>query len=95
MQPGFIRVMDYEMNEPLTLSMVAEAVGAPPTLLSRLIRLGLLETIAGEAGEVLLPTRAVIRVRRMQRLHRDLGVNFTGAAIILDMVERIEELKRG
>jgi hypothetical protein len=30
----------------------------------------------------------------MQRLRRDLGVNFTGAAIILDLVERVEEMKR-
>jgi len=30
----------------------------------------------------------------MQRLRRDLRVNFTGAAIILDLVGRIEELNR-
>jgi len=30
------------------------------------------------------------RLRRMLRLHRDLGVNFTGAAIIVDLVERLE-----
>jgi len=30
----------------------------------------------------------------MQRLHRDLGVNFIGAAIILDLVGRIEQLNR-
>jgi len=35
-----------------------------------------------------------MQVRRMQRLHRDLGVNFAGAAIILDLVGRIERLNR-
>jgi hypothetical protein len=30
------------------------------------------------------------RLRRMLRLHRDLGVNFTGAAIIVDLLERRE-----
>jgi hypothetical protein len=30
----------------------------------------------------------------MRRLHRDLGVNFTGAAVILDLVERIRLLDR-
>jgi MerR HTH family regulatory protein len=30
------------------------------------------------------------RLRRMLRLHRDLGVNITGAAIIVDLVERLE-----
>jgi hypothetical protein len=30
----------------------------------------------------------------MHRLRRDLGVNFAGAAVILDLVHRIEELNR-
>jgi hypothetical protein len=30
----------------------------------------------------------------MQRLRRDLRVNFIGAAIILDLVDQIEALKR-
>jgi len=30
----------------------------------------------------------------MQRLRRDLGVNFAGAAVILDLVGRIEQLNR-
>jgi chaperone modulatory protein CbpM len=92
---GFIRVVDYEMNDLVTIEMVAEAAGTTTTRLSRLARLGLLETIGGEHDEVLLPTRAILRVRKMQRLHRDLGVNFTGAAIILDMLENIRDLKRG
>jgi hypothetical protein len=36
----------------------------------------------------------VVRLRRMQRLRRDLGVNFAGAAIILELVGRIEQLNR-
>lgn len=91
---GFLRVVDSDLDEPLTLEMVAEAVNAPPALVSRLVRMGLLETIAAERGELLLPTRSVVRLRRMRRLHRDLGVNFTGASVILDLVARIEELNR-
>jgi len=36
----------------------------------------------------------VVHLRRMQRLRRDLGVNFAGAAVILDLVGRIEQLNR-
>ena len=45
-----------------------------------------------ETSEPLLPRRAVVQLRRMQRLRRDLGVNFSGAAVILDLVKRIEQL---
>lgn len=90
----FIRLVDSELDEPLTLEMVAEAVGAPTSLVARLARVGLLETVAGEREQALLPVRSVVRLRRMQRLRRDLGVNFAGAAVILDLVGRIEELNR-
>jgi chaperone modulatory protein CbpM len=81
--------MDFDMDE-----VVAETVGARRSLVARLARQGLLETLESEAGEPLLPRRAVVQLRRMQRLRRDLGVNFIGAAIILDLVGRIEQLNR-
>jgi len=91
---GFIRSVNCELDEPLTLEAVAEAVGARPALLARLVRLGVIDAVAGGPGEPLLPTRAVVRLRRMARLRRDLGVNFAGAVVILDLVERIDGLNR-
>jgi len=92
MSERFIRLVDCELDEPLTLDTVADAVGMRPPLLARLIRLGVLDSVGDELDEPLLPTRAVISLRRMARLRRDLGVNFAGAAIILELVERIEGL---
>jgi hypothetical protein len=54
--------------------------------------LGLVEPIPNERG-LTAPTFSAAtasRLRRMLRLHRDLGVNLTGAAIIVDLVERLE-----
>jgi hypothetical protein len=93
-QATFTRLTDFDLDDPITVAMAADAVGAPPTLVAQLVRSGLLETVEVEAGEPLLPRRAVIRIRRMQRLRRDLGVNFAGACIIIDLVDRIEELGR-
>jgi hypothetical protein len=89
-----MRQTDFDLDEPLTFEVVAETVGARTSLVARLARQGLLETASGETGETLLPRRAVVRLRRMQRLRRDLGVNFTGAAVILDLVGRLEQLNR-
>ena len=88
---------DFDLDEPLSCAVVAESTGTRRSLVVRLARLGLLETLTDqidEGGEPFLPRRSVIRVRRMRRLHRDLGVNFTGAAVILDLVERIRLLDR-
>ena len=84
---------DFDMDEPLTFDVVAEIVGAKRSLVVRLAQQGLIETLEGKT-EPQLPRRAIVQLRRMQRLHRDLGVNFTGAAIILDLVGRIEHLNR-
>jgi chaperone modulatory protein CbpM len=89
-----MRETDIDLDEPLTFELVAEACGARTSLVARLARQGLLETAGGGTGETLLPRRAVVRLRRMQRLRRDLGVNFAGAAVILDLVGRLEQLNR-
>ncbi len=83
---------DFDLDEPLSCDVVAETVGARRSLILRLARLGLIETLESGSDEPLLPRRAVVQLRRMQRLRRDLRVNFTGAAIILDLVGRIEGL---
>jgi len=87
---------DLDLDEPLTFEAVAQTVGARRSLVVRLAQQGLIETVASGAdeGEPRVPRRVVIRLRRMQRLRRDLGVNFAGAAVILDLVGRIEQLNR-
>ena len=87
---------DFDLDEPLTCDAVARTVGTRRSLVVRLAQQGLIETVAGDAAadEPLVPRRVVIQLRRMQRLRRDLGVNFAGAAVILDLVGRIEQLNR-
>ena len=87
---------DLVLDEPLTFDAVAQTVGTRRSLVVRLAQQGLIETVAGEseANEPRVPRRVVIQLRRMQRLRRDLGVNFAGAAVILDLVGRIEQLNR-
>ena len=85
---------DFDLDEPLTCDVIAETVGARRSLVVRLAEQGLIETVESETDEPLIPRRVVVKLRRMQRLRRDLGVNFAGAAVILDLVRRIEQLNR-
>ena len=85
---------DIDLDEPLSCEVVAETVGARRSLVVRLARQGLIESVDSGADEPLVPRRVVVQLRRMQRLRRDLGVNFAGAAVILDLVGRIEQLNR-
>jgi len=80
---------DVDLDEPVSCEVVAQTVGARHSLVVRLARQGLIETVEGGTDEPLVPRRVVVQLRRMQRLRRDLGVNFAGAAVILDLVRRI------
>ena len=86
--------MDFDRDEPVTLEILAASCGTKRSLIERLAYHGLIETLESEAGEPRVPRRAVMQLRHMQRLRRDLGVNFAGAAVILELVQRLEQLNR-
>lgn len=57
-------------------------------LLERFARLGLIEPVG-----IMLRRQDMFRVVQIQRLHRDLNLNWVGAAMVLDMVAEIGQLK--
>ena len=75
----------------LSADELAAAAGISPTMLARLVRLGLIEPVA--EGSTEFTAASARRLRRMLRLRRDLGVNLTGAAILVDLLERLEQLE--
>ena len=88
------RSCDFGVDEPVRIEVVAEIVGIRPSVIRRLARAGLIESIGAGEGEVLVSGRTVIRLRRIGRLRRDLGVNFAGASVILDLVAQLDDMRR-
>ena len=75
----------------LSAEELAAAAGLRMTTLARLERLGLIEPASAGSGDFTAATAA--RLRRMLRLRRELGVSLMGAAIIIDLVERMDRLE--
>jgi hypothetical protein len=75
----------------LSSEELAEVSGISVARLERLVSLGVVEPSAPGASEFTAATAA--RLRRMLRLHADLGVNFIGAAILVELLERLEQLE--
>jgi chaperone modulatory protein CbpM len=71
----------------------AAAAGLHPHLVARLIGLGLLDAYTGPGGAVLLPPTQVARAARIVRLRTGLGLNYTAVGLVLDLLDRIEELE--
>jgi hypothetical protein len=79
-------------SAPLTLERLAREAGLHPELVRRFIALGLLEPAGGTAAAPLFWRDAAARLARAGRLRRDLGLNYTGAVLACELLERIDAL---
>ena len=59
-----MELRDFDMDEPLTCEVVAERIGARRSLVVRLARAGVIETLESESSEPLLPSHVVVKLRR-------------------------------
>lgn len=78
----------------LTLSEVAYRCGLHPELIERLVDLGLIDYAKRDGqGEILFQPDVVSLLRRIVRLRNNLGVNYAGIGVILELMARIESLE--
>ena len=75
------------------LEVLAHEAGLHPDLVRRLIALGLLDAADQPAGAPLFRRDAAARLARAARLRRDLGLNYAGAILACELLERIDELE--
>ena len=75
-----------------TLDELARRAGVHPELARRLVRMGLIDPLP--AGGDDWPPSAGLRLSRAVRLRRDLGLNYAGAMLACDLLDRIDELER-
>ncbi|WP_454118963.1 chaperone modulator CbpM [Microbacterium lacticum] len=75
------------------LSTTALAAGVHPDTLRRFVELGLVDVHIDKAGRLWFARSAPARIRTIIRLHSDLAVNYAGIALVLDLLERIDDLE--
>jgi chaperone modulatory protein CbpM len=84
----------FDESTEITLSQLCEVCAAERALIDDLIAEGILEPVAQRADEPCFAYTSVRITRTVVRLQDDLGVNLAGAALALDLLERIEALER-
>jgi hypothetical protein len=75
----------------LSLQVVATECGLHPDVVERFVALGIIDPI--ETHPYYFTPDATLRIQRLLRLRRDLGVNYNAAGLILELLERIEDLE--
>lgn len=77
----------------LTLTETARQAMVHPELLERLIDLGLIEP-EQRRPEILFAPEIVTDICRAMRLRNELGINWTGVGLVMDLLDRINQLER-
>jgi chaperone modulatory protein CbpM len=75
-----------------TLSELCRCFAIEAELVEALVEQGILEPVGRRGYHWCFPASSLRRTRITLHLQRDLGVNLAGAALALDLLERIEEL---
>jgi chaperone modulatory protein CbpM len=77
----------------LPLERFARRAGVHPELVRRFVALGLVEAVRDRAGELWLDPAELATVARVQRLRAGLSLNYASIGLVLDLLDRIEELE--
>lgn len=85
-------VLDEQVT--FTLREFCRACGVRSELVIEMIDEGVIEPQDGSESDFLFHGYTLVRAQRAIRLVRDLGVNWPGAALALDLLEEMERLER-
>jgi hypothetical protein len=90
-------------DEAIDLTVLARRAGVRVTLVRRYLEFGLIEPHPGPTAEpqpepseaARYQPESAARVARAERLRRDLGLNYAGAVLVCELLDRIRELEAG
>ena len=99
MSPTRYQIVHYRYeSRPASANLVtteelASLARLHPEMLERLVEWGLVEPEQSKP-ELLFRETVVPRIWRIMRLRRDLGINWAGIGVVLDLLDRIDEMER-
>ncbi len=90
-----VRVLGTVLNEQpaYTLGELCWASGLSAEELVELVTVGIIEPVETHQGHWQFSGRAVVRLQTALRLQRELGINREGAALVVDLLGELQELR--
>jgi hypothetical protein len=87
-------IIVYEYQDTLlNVNEISRFVGVRPVLIRKLFKLGLINP-QRETPDLLFEGTVISRIDKILRLNNDLGVNFLGCGLVLDLLDKIENLEK-
>jgi chaperone modulatory protein CbpM len=84
----------FDETSEITVTELCAVCSVEHTLIEQLIAEGILDPLGGQPDELRFHYTSVRRTRTVVRLQQDLGINLAGAALALELLDRIEALRR-
>ncbi len=85
--------VNYAKDTPITLEELGEIFNLPSEFINELIAYEIIHPQRSAASGLLFDLQEISRLKRALRLQRDLELNLTGVAIVLDLLEEVQELR--
>ena len=82
-----------EEDTEVTLAQLCETCTVRAEIVEAMVDEGIVVPTCSRGGHWCFAQSSVRRVRVALRLQRDLGVNLAGAALALDLLDRVEQLR--
>jgi MerR HTH family regulatory protein len=81
------------VEQAVELAVVARHAGVRIALARRYVGFGLFDPCAGTTDAPLYETTCAARLAKAERLRRDLGLNYAGAVLVCELLDRLAELE--
>ena len=81
------------VGHAIELTVVAREAGVQIALARRYLAFGLFEACPGTSDAPLFEPICAARLAKAERLRRDLSLNYAGAVLVCELLDRIEELE--
>ena len=93
MQAPLVECLAMDDGVLLQAADIARACGESEAWVLELVQAAILDTAEGSGARMVFDGQALFVARRVHRLQRDLGVNLEGAALALQLLERMDRLE--
>ena len=84
----------FDETVEITVTELCEVCSVERTLIEQLVAEGILDPVGHQPDELHFHYTSVRRTRTVVRLQHDLGINLAGAALALELLDRIETLRQ-
>lgn len=78
-----------------SLEEICERCATPASIIEEFIELGIIEPVSPpSASDPQISAKNYLRLRKALRIHQDLAVNPAGVALVMDLLDEVQTLRR-